>query len=860
MADIKKTTDGPSTDSPEAWDYRTLPDWDEDFVNEDDFRTFASALSAPDISPSEEDLLNPKRQSPEFITALNDWRPIHQNVRGKRKGEVAAKGKKGKKPRRGKDETREGWSYSLFRYPILVFVLGCVIVEGAIYLLVRMYIYLYEHYITWRGRRNRLRKNLSTQTSYQDWVEGAKELDQHLGNDRWKDEDEYAYYNDKTVRKARDQMRQLRKAAEKEEASNDSPFAQRAIDDLRSLAEACAKNNFAGYENPRLYSETYYGTKELVQSFVDEVATTLRFLLASKQLNQQDKRNLSKHVSNNFGRSALCLSGGATFAYYHFGTAKALLDADLLPSIITGTSGGALVAALLATRTNEELKRLLIPALTYRIKACQDSFFTWAPRWWRTGARFDSVEWAKKCAWFSHGSLTFLEAYQRTGKILNVSCVPSDPHSPTILANYRTAPDCVIWSAVLASAAVPGILNPVTLMRKNRNGQLEPYSFGHKWKDGSLRTDIPLKSLNTHFNVNFSIVSQVNPHVNLFFFSSRGSVGRPVTHRRGRGWRGGYLGSALEQFLKLDLNKWLKVLRHLELLPRWLGQDWSQIWLQGFSGSITLWPKTQISDFYYILSDPTPPRLARMLHMGQLAAWPKLKFIANRMAIEKVIENAREATRPPEQPFPTPGGLPRDSRLHGSSKFSEEDLHALLEKARHNGGSVALANDALTPTAETTPARLPPSSSLPTSGRASPSLPKRSWSNWFPSRSSSPTATFDNLRPSLMERRSNGSGASGGGGGGRGLLEAHRRGSAMDELKRQSLVFWDDEPVQEGEEAEGSEVGDTGTEGEGDGEREKDGEKDVAPYDSESESEDGAESVTSANSGVEIRGKRGKGE
>ena len=143
------------------------------------------------------------------------------------------------------------------------------------------------------------------------------------------------------------------------------------------------------------------------------------------------------------------------------------------------------------------------------------------------------------------GSTTFREAYERTGRILNVSCVPSDPHSPTILTNHLTAPDCVIWSAVLASAAVPGILNPVVLMMKKPNGTLTPYSFGHKWKDGryvvliathsrglisfSLRTDIPLKALNLHFGVNFSIVSQVNPHINLFFFSSRGAVGRPGT-------------------------------------------------------------------------------------------------------------------------------------------------------------------------------------------------------------------------------------------------------------------------------------------------------------------------------------------
>lgn len=182
-------------------------------------------------------------------------------------------------------------------------------------------------------------------------------------------------------------------------------------------------------------------------------------------------------------------------------------------------------------------------------------------------------------------------------------------------------------------------------MMKNRDGSLSPYSFGHKWKDGSLRTDIPLKALNLHFNVNFSIVSQVNPHINLFFFSSRGSVGQPVTHRRGRGWRGGFLGSATEQYLKLDLNKWLKVVRHLELLPRPLGQDWSEIWLQQFSGTITIWPRSVISDFWRILSDPDPKRLARMLHVGQQSAFPKLKFLGNRMRVERAIERGRKLCR-----------------------------------------------------------------------------------------------------------------------------------------------------------------------------------------------------------------------
>ena len=769
---MKRATDGPSVSSAEAWDYRKLPDWNDDFYSAEDILAFASALSAPEISPSEEDLLSPKRQNSEFITALNDWRPIHQRVRGKQKARHASTKAKKRRKQRGKDETREGFSYSILKYPFLFTVLGWILFLGASYLLTRFYIYLYEQYVTWRGQRNRLRTKLREQTSYADWVKVAKDMDGHLGNDLWKEDDEYAYYDSKTIRRVMEQLKRLRRRAQTEEHQHGST-GQRPIDELRLLAEACVKNNFAGYENPRLYSETYYGTKHLVQHFVDEVAVTLRFLLASEQLTHEDKRSLAKHLSTNFGRTALCLSGGATFAYYHFGIAKALLDADLLPTIITGTSGGALVAALLATRTNEELKHLLVPALAYRITACSDPASKWIPRWWRTGARFDSVEWAKRCAWFCHGSLTFLEAYERTGRILNVSCVPSDPHSPTILANYLTAPDCVVWSAVLASAAVPGILNPVVLMRKNRDGSLEPYSFGHKWKDGSLRTDIPLKSLNLHFNVNFSIVSQVNPHINLFFFSSRGTVGLPVTHRRGRGWRGGFLGSAAEQYLKLDLNKWLKVLRHLELLPKPLGQDWSEVWLQRFSGTITIWPKSLLVDFYYILTDPTMQRLARMIHIGQLAAWPKVKFIGNRMAIEKVIEEARQATRPPQQVLPTP--LPGDGTLR--NVMSEEGLQLLLDKAKTTHAPVEIPSGAPTPTRE----RIDPLTNRHHNRSESPSLSKK-FSGWLGALQgpSSQRSSMETVRPSLSD-----------------LLEPRatqerRRGSMMEELRRQTTVFWDD--------------------------------------------------------------------
>ena len=579
---------------------------------------------------------------------------------------------------RSTDETREGFVYAILKWPLLVFVFGWIIFLFIAYNLTRLYIYAYERFVSWTGRRQTLRRQLQSSNSYDEWVSAAKALDAYLGNDSWKTHSDYAYYDYKTVRRVTAHLTDLKSKVEAEaNGGSNGVGGLRAIEELKALLDDGIKNNFVGVENPRLYSESYIGTKDLVQDFIDKVQQSLQTVLDSTQITDADKATFFKHLELNYGRTALCLSGGATFAFYHFGVIKALLDSGNLPEIITGTSGGALVAGLVATRTDAELRQLLVPSLAYRIRACQEGILTWLPRWWRTGARFDSISWARECAWFCHGSLTFREAYERTGRILNVSCVPSDPHSPTILTNYLTSPDCVIWSAVLASAAVPGILNPVVLMRKTRDGTLTPYSFGHKWKDGSLRTDIPLKALNLQFNVNFSIVSQVNPHINLFFFAPRGSPGRPVTHRRGRGWRGGFLGSSIETSIKLDLQKYLKILRHLELLPRPLGQDWSEIWLQRFSGTITIWPKSVLSDFFNILSDPSPARLARMIRAGERSAWPKIRFVSNRLKVERTISEglrrAGESGRKPEWRQDPPSYVDEDQGADVSADDDDDD-------------------------------------------------------------------------------------------------------------------------------------------------------------------------------------------
>ena len=70
------------------------------------------------------------------------------------------------------------------------------------------------------------------------------------------------------------------------------------------------------------------------------------------------------------------------------------------------------------------------------------------------------------------------EAYDRTGWILNVTVTGYGNHDNHRLLNYLTAPSVLIWSACLASCAIPYIYAPVNLYCKNEDGKIIQYIEG----------------------------------------------------------------------------------------------------------------------------------------------------------------------------------------------------------------------------------------------------------------------------------------------------------------------------------------------------------------------------------------------
>jgi hypothetical protein len=215
-----------------------------------------------------------------FIAARSDWAPVREKVlrgKDKDKGGLQASKRAGKKSKRkksrSKDETREGYLYSLLKWPFLLIVGTWIVGLAVAYIATRTYIYLYEQWIAWRGEREKLRRAMRATSRYRDWVAAARRMDDFFGNGAWKEDDDFAYYDSKTVRRVLAEMKRCRRLAEKEEedaAGTVSEDGKRAVEDLKVLIEACVKNNFVGVENPRLYSQTYYGTKNLVQNFIDE--------------------------------------------------------------------------------------------------------------------------------------------------------------------------------------------------------------------------------------------------------------------------------------------------------------------------------------------------------------------------------------------------------------------------------------------------------------------------------------------------------------------------------------------------------------------------------------------------------------
>ena len=452
---------------------------------------------------------------------------------------------------------------------------------------------------------------LDEATTQAAWQQAAEDLDEVLGLDAWREEDQAAEYDAAAVK---DVIGRIERHILRREP--------RALVDLLHTA---LHRHLPDISDPNLYDTAFGGTKRLVTRLHDAVVEALNWLADTPFPGVSEEAKLAefRRQQKTFGSSALMLSGGATLGFYHLGVVKALFEAGLLPRVLSGASMGAMIAAGIASRTDTELREL----------------FADLDQLDRSGLGLASgLEILQRravldpeclLATIQHnvGEYTFEEAHRRTGRTVNISVSPTRRRQKPRVLCHLTSPDVLLPSAALASSAVPGLFPPTKLARRARDGQVVAYLPDERWIDGSMRSDLPMVRVSRLHNVNHFIVSQANPHV-VPFVSGRQQKGlrgyarwlaAAAVHRQGVQ----LVGLARDVGGKTVVGPALDVAHAL--------------WAQAYGGDIDIVPPVPLRAYLRVVSNPSRAELDDYVLGGERGTWPQLAQIRDSTRISRTL-------------------------------------------------------------------------------------------------------------------------------------------------------------------------------------------------------------------------------
>ena len=488
-------------------------------------------------------------------------------------------------------------------------------------------------------RRQILALRMKNAEGLEQWRAAARELDVLEDNEAWKYDTESADFDAPLIAARLKQMDEARVNCN--------------IKLMLNLVRTALSRDLGGMENIRLYKHSHIGTKDLIERYIDSTLDTIRALVETSKhtlpdgLETKDILEQVVYARQAFGRSALLLSGGATFGMNHVGVLKALFEAKLLPRIISGASAGSIVCAVLCTRTDEEIPDVLnkFPygdLSVFEEEGKEDGILERMRRLLTQGAWID-IKHLTRVMQELLGDMTFQEAYNRTRRILNICVSSASVYELPRLLNYVTAPNVMIWSAVAASCSVPLLFSAAQLLVKNPiTGENTPWNpTPQRWIDGSVDNDLPMTRLAEMFNVNHFIVSQVNPHVVPFLIKDDEAITQDAQSGRetGPGWV-----YTLTNLAKDEALHRMHVLAELGIFPN-LVTKCRSVLSQKYSGDITILPEINYKDFPRILKNPTADFMVQACLCGERATWPKLSRVRNHCAVELELDAAVQTLR-----------------------------------------------------------------------------------------------------------------------------------------------------------------------------------------------------------------------
>lgn len=270
-------------------------------------------------------------------------------------------------------------------------------------------------------------------------------MDELEGNDAWKLEDESDEYNAALVAERLEQLDEARLNCD--------------VRKMIFLLRTSLTRGLGGMGDLRLYKHSHIGTKTLIDRYIESAQKTLSALLdvSAKQgaacpIQPRELVEQLVLARQSFGRSALLLSGGGTFGMNHIGVLKSLWQARLLPRIVSGSSAGSIVCAVLCTKTDTEIPQVLDEfchgdLAVFQREDEEESFMKRVTRFLKYGSLFD-ISLLMGVMRNLLGDMTFQESYNRTRRILNITVSSASHYELPRLLNYVTAPNVMIWSAV----------------------------------------------------------------------------------------------------------------------------------------------------------------------------------------------------------------------------------------------------------------------------------------------------------------------------------------------------------------------------------------------------------------------------
>ena len=470
------------------------------------------------------------------------------------------------------------------------------------------------------GRSNKRLKSLehamAAAQSYDQWRTLATEHDDLSGMSEWRDVEQTDLYDYAQIRLRLDRLKSLR-------ARNDYQGL------LFALNEGI-HGNMGGMGKSVLYRMAKFGTKRLIEDYIAEIDSSLRVIaeLDDDIISAQKKWEFFYRCNVCFGRSALMLSGGGMLGFLHLGVINVLVEQQLLPRVISGSSAGALVAGVLACHSDKELGHFRDPVMM-RAEAAEDVGF-FRRLILGSGPRL-SLEDLEQLIERFVPNMTFEEAYAKTSRQVSITVAPSEPHQRSRLLNAVTSPNVYIRAAVRASCAVPGVFPPVMLMAKNVRGEPQPYLPGRRWVDGSVADELPAKRLSRLFSTNHYIVSMVNPIATAFLPNEEE---KSVVKRSMSGLTLG-VGREMLNFYRGIAQKrganWPRFNMALHGLHALVDQE--------YTGDINIVPSFRLANPLRLLSHLDESELLAIVQHGEQACFSKIEAIRSCTMISRTLED-----------------------------------------------------------------------------------------------------------------------------------------------------------------------------------------------------------------------------